>query len=603
VMHDSYVSEGYVWVRTNDLSLPFVALRDTVAAQIALTHDDTSGAVVGGGAVGISFTVSDNISNVVCTVKYGRGNVDYEKTVLDTLRAMSETLMATILPDFVNSSYGLRAILIVDDGVHKDTVDVSRQVLTADADEMVTATGKWQPVRVTAQVSDTSVEKCLAGLVDAGAPWAYDSTEFRLFRWYPYAANAIDTEKWVQYSQPQSALFSLAAGRVSWVKTAVSHTLMFGAGMTTSLKSPYGVPLTARNWTDIAIPFKFSVMLRDVLRSSGTSADSLQFWHWEKTDSGYIAQAMYVLNGPPPLSTPQNDTLKYELLNDAYSVYNPMSHDVELRIPPIPVMMSSAPALSKKRTVPDVSWGVIVESEEGGSRLNTVYCGAERGSNSERYFTLRKGFVPAGVGVVDPRSARVYGSVMHTTAMSEGSGYELLFYNDGCGQREITYRLRSSGALPSGYELRVYNPENGGYEAASQSYTVKVGGASKAYRWVVAGSSAYVGGFKSTALSDRYALMGAFPNPFSRGVKIRFSLPYRDIGSVDIGIYALSGRRIWDKRLSAAIPGGAAELTWDGKDLHGRPAAAGMYVVRMSALERGAKRPNVFQSRLTKLPY
>ncbi len=73
-------------------------------------------------------------------------------------------------------------------------------------------------------------------------------------------------------------------------------------------------------------------------------------------------------------------------------------------------------------------------------------------------------------------------------------------------------------------------------------------------------------------------LIGNFPNPFSAGTVIRFSLDREE--AVELGVYDLSGRLV--KRLAdETLPAGVHALAWDGRDLSGRPVAAGLYVYRV----------------------
>jgi len=77
------------------------------------------------------------------------------------------------------------------------------------------------------------------------------------------------------------------------------------------------------------------------------------------------------------------------------------------------------------------------------------------------------------------------------------------------------------------------------------------------------------------------ALVGVFPNPFNPTTIIRYDLAAE--GAVSLGVYGLLGqpvRTLVDRRL----PAGRYSITWDGLDEHGRPAASGTYLVRLTTL-------------------
>jgi Ca-activated chloride channel homolog len=72
------------------------------------------------------------------------------------------------------------------------------------------------------------------------------------------------------------------------------------------------------------------------------------------------------------------------------------------------------------------------------------------------------------------------------------------------------------------------------------------------------------------------------PNPFNAGTMIPYYLPAgRGLTSVRLEIYSITGQRLW-----AADPGailGSGSVYWDGRDSAGRPAATGVYLVRLVA--------------------
>ena len=74
---------------------------------------------------------------------------------------------------------------------------------------------------------------------------------------------------------------------------------------------------------------------------------------------------------------------------------------------------------------------------------------------------------------------------------------------------------------------------------------------------------------------DDFALLGHYPNPFSRTTAIEFSLP--KVGAVTLTVYNLLGREILSRRASYATPG-RHRLTLDAE---GHFASSGFYLYRL----------------------
>jgi len=75
------------------------------------------------------------------------------------------------------------------------------------------------------------------------------------------------------------------------------------------------------------------------------------------------------------------------------------------------------------------------------------------------------------------------------------------------------------------------------------------------------------------------AIAGVVPNPFNPRTTVRYDVPRS--GQVDLVIYDLKGRKV-KQLVSGQVESGRHEVVWDGRDSHGRMAAAGVYFARMS---------------------
>jgi hypothetical protein len=90
----------------------------------------------------------------------------------------------------------------------------------------------------------------------------------------------------------------------------------------------------------------------------------------------------------------------------------------------------------------------------------------------------------------------------------------------------------------------------------------------------------------SVAVGERsgapaFAFRALAPNPFRNATEARFSLGRA--GRVDAAVYDIMGREVRPLARGLWLGAGPQTLRWDGGDRDGRPAAAGVYFVRVRA--------------------
>ena len=81
--------------------------------------------------------------------------------------------------------------------------------------------------------------------------------------------------------------------------------------------------------------------------------------------------------------------------------------------------------------------------------------------------------------------------------------------------------------------------------------------------------------------ANSFSVEQNFPNPFSNGTTVRYSLDRHD--SVSIEIFDMQGRRV--KTIMSNKPHGSGEYTieWDGTNDQGGRVEAGVYIFRFRA--------------------
>ena len=602
-------STGYAWtiMANKDFMGPqdrFMALIDTMSVTVTLgLHSDTVGAFAN---LYDELHISDNCANVI--VKYYYASGDNSEAGLDSnmLSSTSAVFVDTILGPYVSKYTGYRGLVVASDGVHNDTLNVSRQVMRDNSDVVPTGVQTWVPLRVTAGLANDTMKNILEAST-ANPAWTYDNTQLRLFRW--------QSDKWVEYSGQTTGIFSMVPGIVVWAKSRQSISVNFGNGITPSLKNAYPISLAPGEFTDFALPFKFNIRIGDIIDSTdsiGTMAvgDSLQFHSWVK-DSGSSQlklNDLFIEDMAGALASlgDKGTVISSQDLAGAYTVYNPLTVPVTLKVAPIPKVLSGY--VAKKRmakTSGATGWALsVVPHLSDGSPLTSVLCGYTQAKSAVvSYFPVPPSFSQEHVCVYDNTGKKLYGDALSHTTAGGGCTYLLAFVNDGQEQSRISYHVETLTALPQGFLAKALNEETGMYDdfsAKDAAVTVAAGG--RAYRLLVVGSQTYLAKMAIIMKTGTLQLVGTSPNPFGRMVRIRYNIAGGGVSSARFCIYDMRGRIVWQITTNEEGFQGIREITWDGRSLDKRRVAAGMYVVRMEALNENKKTSGIFEKRMTYLP-
>jgi hypothetical protein len=86
--------------------------------------------------------------------------------------------------------------------------------------------------------------------------------------------------------------------------------------------------------------------------------------------------------------------------------------------------------------------------------------------------------------------------------------------------------------------------------------------------------------FYTAGIPHRFALGQNYPNPFNPTTVISYSTD-KD-GRVLVEVFNLLGQRV-AVLIDEELPAGEYEVTWNGRDQHGRQAATGVYFYRLTA--------------------
>ena len=594
----AFDSIGYVWITTKFQDLyPFMALIDTQDVSLKISvHADT---IPAGTEVFDTLYISDNTGNVSWSYSYARGGDQYEAVLPhDTLRSTGANIPIFIDSSYVSADNGLRAMVTVSDGVHNDTINVSRQVSrvdSADFEKVYTDAMKWTPLRVTATLSNPDIN-AIFRYASGGQTFTYDIKKVRMFRW--------QQQKWVEYSDNVKNLFTPVPGMLFWIKTKESWLVNFGGGVTPSLKVPFTLSLTPGEITDFALPFKFNVKIGDIIDQSGPGAQNLVFYSWERDPvSGlYTGQPLYFANAPNSGLNDPSATVHF--IQGYYVDCPPTGAPTTLSIPPILDVMSKYNTGLTKRASPN-GWTVSVNASlTSGTKLCPVYCGYNPGQGAApTYYPVPPSFLQTCAGVVDNTENKLYGHAFVHALAGGGYSYQIAFVNESTEPQQLKYHLGNTASLPKGLVARVYNEATGAYENFSAGEAgVTLGAGERQYRWLLVGSEAYLSKTAAFIKNGKLLFAGTYPNPAGALVHIRYSVPTTGVSGVKFAIYDMRGRLVWQKITAERGGQGMREIVWDGTSLNKSRVSAGMYIIRMEALDAKQKTAGIFEKKMTYLP-
>lgn len=134
----------------------------------------------------------------------------------------------------------------------------------------------------------------------------------------------------------------------------------------------------------------------------------------------------------------------------------------------------------------------------------------------------------------------------------------------------------------------------------SHSTQIFIGQATGGDNRVISGFNAIRWGQGSTLALDHnsglpleYALRQNYPNPFNPSTTIEFDLPV--ISEVCLVVYDLLGHEV-TRLIDGYQEPGYSQVSWHGKDSHGREVSAGIYVTRLLVRPKVGEKPEYVES-------
>jgi hypothetical protein len=290
--------------------------------------------------------------------------------------------------------------------------------------------------------------------------------------------------------------------------------------------------------------------------------------------------------------------------NTGYCAYNSSGDTVFMYVPPTPVSMAGASSSKHHSTMTaDGSYLLKITGHiRDGATLSPVYCGYDATSaQGVSLYSAPPQLADAAMGVCDGNKNFFGHEIVHGTA-GGGALFNMAFVNTSGSAATIQYTFENVAGLPAGMSALLIDPETGKSASISGAASVSVEATHTAYRNLAVGTNDYLAKAKIAGTVWKLGLSGAYPNPFSRSVRIHYTLPAKGINRITLSIVNVFGKTVFEKTESVAEVSGEREFVWNGKDYHKKQVASGIYFVKMTALDASAKRTGVFEKKITYLP-
>lgn len=567
-------SDNNLIVTTDDIRLPFILMIDTLKPEVSLRNID-SAAYGPQQSIIDTFMVSDNIENPSITLLAGAGSLAYSDISLYAVAGKKKDQYITTIPAYVaDPNTGLRSLFVVDDGRNADSINLSRRIVrtTGNCDDTQVSAMTWSPITVTALPDRDDLGDFMAAMKNEKS-YGYNTEEERIIQWLPNKLNKSSTDKWVDYSSTNDSLFTLAPGKLFWIKSKENIQLSFGRAVIPALIDTFEITLAKGEWTDFSLPYNFSIYSGDIIDATGKSAkaytDSIELYQWNPSSKSFMTDPLHL----PGIDAASDPHTIFEG-GGAFTAFNPSGKTIKLRIPPVCTPLSSfnSKAALKKRTSAGIrQWSVKLRiTGNDNFILPPMYCASVPEDNIPRYYSCPPSLLPVSAAITDPVSHSHFGHVAAGTLMDGGTSFQITYTNSSGAPEIISDRIETTTGLPREISARLFQKSDRGISALTDSNSMVLSPHSTATGYLIIGTQAFMSDFVQRITS----VFSFTPFTANRALRVCYSLP-TGVRKMSLSIFDLKGRRV--EQLVKEINLHAGEGLLDVKS-HFSP---GYYVVQM----------------------
>ena len=563
-----------------DARMPFIVMIDTSAPTIIrLSHGKEYYSVQQ--PIVDTCMMSDNIENATLRLLGAAGSRELSDLSAYVTPMQEQFRYLVSIPPYVaDQCSGLRAFLIADDGRNTRRINLSEKILrdNGNCDDTIAAPVEWTPLFVTAQPKTPSV--AIAALSQS----PYDKKSARIIQWRKQQGNVTDAGAWFEYDPGQDSLFSLAPGKLFWIKSRDSRSIHYGQAIVPSLADTMAIQLNAHGWTDFSIPFRFDIYAGDLLdatrKVAGGLTDSVGLFRWVKSGATSITEPVLLAG----VGTP-TDTL---IGGKPYSAYNPLASPLTLRIPPDGMALSPLNpfrSLGKKSSVG--SWSVrIGVACHDTVRLSPIYCASTPASGVPRWYPVSPSFSPLTIGIKNRQNNCIYGNSSSGDLSTGGCMFELYCDNTASESVPVALRIEKSTGLPPDMTVALFSTTDKVY-ALRDSLGFSLNPQQKSTQFLAIGNMSFLKR-TFTVLVSKFSLRVVHSG---HGLGIAFTLPY-DTRSIELVLYDLKGRIVWNRKESGG------PLRNQGLLMIAKPVATGFFLVELKATTAAEHIPQILREKV-----
>ena len=555
--------------------------------------------------------VNANVANTQVVVKYANAKVESSGDVLIplcTLKVNADvagdiSINEKIIEGFTS---GVLMYLMVNNGTVTDTINMSYRMKSTGWADAPPASGgyskdkgAWSPLAVKVDLADSTIDKTFETLfppLDTANADEDKRIQRRLVRWLPKPSGGGGGD-WIDYDGEgtDKQQFHLRNGRLMWFRTRSSSFTQLNLAsdaVTPSLIKTFEVRdvLKSKQWTDIMLPFDFSVRVKDILRETlgEEKTDSLFFYTWvyDSKNGSYSAQKLYVWD------TDNADTA----FKGPFTVYNNTGRDITLKIPPRPSFMSAAsPRPVSKMAAGSGFWyytiSAATDSTPSLAPLSVGYYGSERFTPAPPTFGSQSVAILSDDGVY-------MGDYLTPELSKGGRTFTLRFINSDRRKAAFKFSAAASAGVPEKTQIMFIDAATGEIVGGSSSErSIAVAGGSYADVYAVVGSRDYLNKTAVGPAGAKFAVGGISVNQAARSVRIKYYVPLAGTDRVEVSVYNLKGRMVW-KNAERVKQSSWNTMEWRAGQSRNR-TAAGLYLIRVRAMNVSGKTTAVVNRRIT----
>jgi hypothetical protein len=559
---------------------PFMAMIDTSAPTLFRQSGGRTYSI--SQQISDTCTISDNIENLNIRLLAGAGNSDLaDYSAYITPLSDVSSYRISIPPFIADQCSGLRSFLIADDGRNKSQINLSEKINRTDAncDDIIIPASQWTPIFVTALPEKNTID---SAIVSASG---YNKKTSRILQWIPGPNNASSKEKWVEYGDERGPNL-LKLGQLIWMKSLSDKAIKFSNAVVPALIDTVAVPLNSSGWTDFSIPFRYNFYIGDILNTTQKSTiapiDSIGIYQWVKSGPSYVTQPVF-LKG----ITAVGDSLDTLIGGNPYSLYNPLSDSISLRIPPEGMAFSSHnlhETLLKKANNP--SWSVKVGIRYNDSlQLAPIYCASLPASKIPAWYPVSPSFALIKTGIKNQSNNLIYGNTASGDLTPGGCMFELSCENLADITNSVTLFIDKANRIPFGSKTGLFSIDCQS-SGLHDSLRLALNSIEKKSYYLIIGNDTYIQKISkliASKLTLRIAGLG-------RAMRVAFTVPL-GTQSMEFTMYDARGRIVWKRKnpISAAVAEGFFQIS--------RPVAAGFVLIELKVKVSGENTDRIIRQK------